>query len=423
VAPTTAELLGTGFFALALVHTFSIKYFQNCALKYPEGSVQENLFHLLGEVEVVFGLWAGILVAALAVESGLGDTIQYVESQNFTEPIFVFVIMSMAATRPILNLASRSVELVSRVLPISRSLAFYWTALVLGPLAGSLITEPAAMTVTALLLRKRFFERRLSSNFLYATLAVLFVNISVGGVLTAYAAPPVLMVAGKWGWTSGFMWSHFGWKALIAVVVNATALAYFFRKKVGGLPELSQATEEKPKVPVWLTVVHTLFIAAVVLTAHHPVFFTGLFLFFLGVGAVTTEYQDELKLKESLLVAFFLGGLIVLGSFQKWWLLDLMASVNEPVLFVGATFLTGFVDNAALTFLGTQLPDLSASLRYALVAGAVAGGGLTVIANAPNPAGYSLLRDSFGASGIQPLQLFLYALAPTAVAMIAFWCL
>jgi Na+/H+ antiporter NhaD/arsenite permease-like protein len=77
-------------------------------------------------------------------------------------------------------------------------------------------------------------------------------------------------------------------------------------------------------------------------------------------------------------------------------------------------------DNAALTYLGTLVPDLTPGARYALVAGAVAGGGLTVIANAPNPAGYGLLRDSFGEDGISPLNLFLSALPFTLLAAAAF---
>lgn len=320
MSPSSTELLGTIFFALALVHTFSIKFFQTQALKFSEGSVGENLFHLLGEVEVVFGLWAGVLVAVLAVETGSSQAIHYVESQNFTEPLFVFVIMSMAATRPILKFAARAVEVIARLIPVPGSIGFFFTALVLGPLSGSLLTEPAAMTVTALLLKDRFFERRLSQRFLYLTLAVLFVNVSIGGVLTAYAAPPVLMVAAKWGWTNAFMWEHFGWKALIAVMINTCLVTAFFWKKLAALPEPGRIEEEKRAVPAWLTLLHLGFLGAVVITAHHPVFFTGLFLFFLGVVAITSEFQDDLRLKESLLVAFFLGGLVVLGSFQKWWL-------------------------------------------------------------------------------------------------------
>jgi hypothetical protein len=46
--------------------------------------------------------------------------------------------------------------------------------------------------------------------------------VSIGGTLTSYAAPPVLMLASAWQWDSGFMLAHFGWKAAVAVLVNAT---------------------------------------------------------------------------------------------------------------------------------------------------------------------------------------------------------
>jgi hypothetical protein len=165
----TIQALGTILFALAVLHTFSIKLFQHLALKFPEGSVQENLFHLLGEVEIVFGLWAGLLVASIALLAGGHEAVRYVESANFTEPIFVFAIMSVAATRPILDFANALIRRVAGLLPVAGEGAFYFVALVLGPLMGSFITEPAAMTVTALILRDRFFGRPLSARFRYAT--------------------------------------------------------------------------------------------------------------------------------------------------------------------------------------------------------------------------------------------------------------
>ena len=133
---------------------------------------------------------------------------------------------------------------------------------------------------------------------------------------------------------------------------------------------------------------------------------------------ITDKYQDRLKVKESLLVAFFLAGLVCLGSMQEWWLKPLLSQMGDLVLFLGATSLTSITDNAALTYLGS-LVELSDSSKYSLVAGAVAGGGLTVIANAPNPAGFGILRESFGAEGINPLKLFIWALIPTIIGVLA----
>jgi hypothetical protein len=168
---------------------------------------------------------------------------------------------------------------------------------------------------------------------------------------------------------------------------------------------------------------HLVFLALVVFTSHHIPVFLGLFLFFLGLATVTKEFQDELKLKESSLVAFFLAGLVVLGGLQGWWLGPLISRLQAIPLFLGTTVLTAFTDNAALTYLGAQIPDISFSFKYALVAGAVAGGGLTVIANAPNPAGFTILQGSFGQEGISPARLIAAALMPTLIAMACLWWL
>ena len=97
----------------------------------------------------------------------------------------------------------------------------------------------------------------------------------------------------------------------------------------------------------------------------------------------------------------------------------MLGSLSRVPLFVGATLLTSFNDNALITYLGTLVPDLSDTLRYAVVAGAVTGGGLTVIANAPNPAGQALLAGCFGGT-VSPLKLLAGAVIPTLIAAILF---
>jgi putative Na+/H+ antiporter len=418
----TIQILAAILFALAVLHTFSIKVFQRLALKFPEGSVQENLFHLLGEVEIVFGLWAAFLVGGIALLASSQEAIQYVESRNFTEPIFVFAIMSVAATRPVLDFANALIGRIARVVPLAGEAAFYLAALVAGPLLGSFITEPAAMTVTALILRDRFFRGPMSAKFRYATLGILFVNVSIGGVLTPFAAPPVLMVAGTWDWDFAYMVGHFGIKATVATLLNAALGTAVFYRELRALQSESQVTSGLAS-PVWLRGLHLLFLGLIVLMAHHSTVFLGIFLFFLGLTAITPEFQERLKLRESLLVAFFLGGLVVLGGLQRWWLEPLLRNLDALPLFLGATVLTAFTDNAALTYLGSQIPQVSEGFKYALVAGAVAGGGLTVIANAPNPAGFSVLHESFGPEGISPAGLAGGAVVPTLIAMACFWWL
>jgi hypothetical protein len=421
--PAPMEILATVLFALAVLHTFAVKRFAHWAHQYPRGSIQENLLHFLAETEVVFGLWAAALFAGIVVLKGsVHEAVVYIESLNYTEPKFVLVVMVVAATRPVVKLAEALISGIARLLPMQEAMAFYATLLVVGPLLGSFITEPAAMTLLALVLKRRYFDQGISLKLAYATLGLLFVNVSIGGTLTHFAAPPVLMVAAKWEWDTMFMLAHFGWRAALSCLTATMIVTFLFRQELRGL---KVAENRSGAVPVWLTLLHMLFLAAVVGFAHHPDVFFGVFMLFLGLVSATREYQDNLKLKEGLLVGFFLAGLVTLGSLQAYWLKPLISSLSGHALFYGATGLTALTDNAALTYLGSLVDGISADLKYALVAGAVTGGGLTVIANAPNPAGVGILQSSkvFGAEGISPLRLLLGALLPTFVAIVFFWWL
>jgi hypothetical protein len=406
------QLAGAFLFACALIHTFAAKGFEVLAHRHPRHA---GLFHLLGEVEVVFGFWAFILVLAMALISGPGSAVDYAESRQFTEPLFVFVVMVIAASRPVLDAVRALLGTVAHLVPVRTEVALAWLGLALVPLAGSLITEPAAMTLAALMLAPQVFRPGIPEPLKYGALGVLFVNVSIGGTLTSYAAPPVLMVATTWGWDSAYMLANFGWRAAIAVLINASVVTLLLR------PHLRPVTDEERKpVPVKVSAIHLLFLAAVVLLAHHPVLFLGLFLLFLGFTQAYQRYQDPLILKEGLLVGFFLAGLVVLGGMQQWWLQPIVSSLAPTALFFGALGLTAITDNAALTYLGSLIAGLSEHAKYMLVAGAVAGGGLTVIANAPNPAGAALLRQGFNDESIGALGLLAGALGPTIVAALLF---
>ena len=409
---TTIQLVGAILFAIALVHTFSTKLFHSLAHRHPRHA---GLFHLLGEVEVVFGFWAFVLVLGMALLAGSGAAVDYAESRHYTEPLFVFVVMVIAASRPVLDAVRDLLALLARLAPVRTEVALCWLGLALVPLSGSLITEPAAMTLAALMLAPQVFRPGIPEALKYGALGVLFVNVSIGGTLTSYAAPPVLMVASTWGWDSAYMLAHFGWRAAIAVLINASVVTLLLKK------HLAPASAEAVKpVPLKVSAIHLAFLAAVVLLAHHPVLFLGLFLLFLGFTQAYQRYQDPLILKEGLLVGFFLAGLVVLGGMQQWWLQPIVSSLAPTALFFGALGLTAITDNAALTYLGSLIAGLSEHAKYMLVAGAVAGGGLTVIANAPNPAGVALLRKGFNDEEIGALGLLAGALEPTIVAALLF---
>lgn len=417
--PTTLELLATALFAIAIIHTFSVPVFARLANK---NGPHAGTWHLLSEVEAVFGVWAFVLIVCMGVFIDLDQAVEYMNTRNFTEPAFVFAIMVVAASRPILELVSSIVKLVARVLPLRNEYAMFFVTMSLVPLVGSFITEPAAMTLAALLLRDQYFKRSGRAGFKYLTIGVLFVNISIGGVLTAYAAPPVLMVAQTFGWDTMFMASHFGWRAVIAVLLNAALLTIVCRSALIEAPESLPETpvDNRPKVPASVIIIHLMFLLGIVLFAHYPAIFLGLLMMFIGYASAYSRYQSPLMIREGLMVGFFLAGLVILGGLQKWWLQDLLGGMSPYVLFVGSTALTAITDNAALTYLGSLVEGTSDIWRYMLVAGAVTGGGLTVIANAPNPAGFSILKSTFPDGAISPLRLFLSALVPTSIAAVMF---
>lgn len=541
----TAEpfnLVATMIFFLAIVHTFLTSTFLKISHRWDDRHKERikrgeasrdsvhhgaRLMHFLGEVEVVFGLWAVPLIIAIIAFYNWGTAVHYLgETVNFTESAFVVVIMTLAATRPILKLSENIIKRVAEM--FGGSLSARWlTTLTVGPLLGSFITEPAAMTISALLLARTLYTLEPSTKFKYATLGLLLVNVSVGGTLTHFAAPPVLMVAAPWGWGLGHMLLHFGWKAAAGIILSNGLYFLLFRRELVELeskfalvklkeeiqtrylkreevdahfellqrslrsevgtragidkqiqdvsnrirdqlegqyvPELrakgidesmirkafAQRFEEiqmreirrlvpfllpasqrgvlldpdwdnrDDPVPAWVTLVHLFFMGWTIVNAHHaPLFILGM-LFFLGFAKVSEDYQNRINLVPAMLVGFFLAGLVIHGGVQGWWIALILGSLGEIPLMATATVMTAFNDNAAITYLATLVPDFSDALKYAVVAGAVTGGGLTIIANAPNPAGISLLKKHFG-NGVSPVGLLGAAIVPTIIMFLIF---
>ncbi len=536
------NLVASLIFLCAILHTFFTGRFMVIAHRWahdheekikeglaPRGSVHHGaeLFHFMGEVEVVFGIWAAALVGAVVLFFDWPTAKSYVLYKvNFTEPMFVVVIMTLAATRPILQVTEQLMWKIAKLLGGTLT-AWWWVILTIGPILGSFITEPAAMTIVAMLLADKFYALSPSGKFKYATLGLLFVNISVGGTLTSYAAPPVLMVAVPWNWDTMFMMTHFGWKAVLGILLANLSYYFVFRGELKALQErfamktlkdeiqkryLKRADveemvddcinrlgdrfkfveafaaqfetarqelgrrletrvmqelaakeidadsarqafterskeiqlrrmrqdlpgllppEERPPffdpdwdqrddpVPLWVTLVHIAFMGWTIVNAHYPAFFVPGILFFLGFAQVSAPYQNRINLKPALLVGFFLGGLVIHGGLQGWWIEPVLSNLTEIPLMLGATILTAFNDNAAITFLSTLVPGFSDGMKYSVVAGAVAGGGLTIIANAPNPAGLSILKSYFDEE-VSPGSILLAAALPTAILWLTF---
>lgn len=442
----------TVLFLLAILHTFAAPKFLHLAHVLERKADKDGrapgfvagVCHFLGEIEAIFGIWALALFGMLAAWPDIGwrAAADYVDGRNYAEPVFVVVIMAMAATRPVVAWAGAALGKVA-ALGRGTPLAWWLTILSLAPLLGSFITEPAAMTLAAMLLLRHFYAHLPSDRLAYATIAMLFVNISVGGTLTNFAAPPVLMVAAPsvWNWTTADMLTHFGWKAALGIVATNVIVAFVFRREFAEMARRASETEglcedrDAGRMPPFgLFVVHAGFMAwtVVMLLHHHTALMVAGLLFFLAFVTATQEHQRPVSLRPALLVGFFLAGLVIHGGLQAWWIGPVLGSLGRWPLFLGSTGLTAFNDNAAITYLASQVQALSGfdpatgakltgdamkavdALQHAVLAGAVTGGGLTVIANAPNPAGMAVLSAYFR-HGVSPLKLFLWALFPTAV--------
>ncbi|MEJ1974526.1 MAG: putative Na+/H+ antiporter [Lacunisphaera sp.] len=440
------NVVATVIFFLAVLHTFASARIRHWAheiemrhlrrLKSRPKAIDTNYdgrpdevsfwgqtLHFFGEVEAIFGIWALVLGGAIVWAKGLDTAIHYVATTvNYTEPTFVVVIMALASTRPVLTLAENCLRLVAN-LGGGRPWAWWLSILVIAPILGSFVTEPAAMTIAALLLARQFFALKPSVKLKYATIGLLFVNISIGGTLTHFAAPPVLMVAHAWGWDTAYMFTHFGWHAVSGIVISTAIYFAIFHRELRALqPAPAADMRRDPPIPLWVTLVHLVFLGFTVWMAHYPVLFIGGFLFYLAFSQATAHHQNPVELKSPILVGFFLAGLVQHGGLQGWWIEPVLSRLGELPLFFGATALTAFNDNALITYLATLVPGFSEELKYAVVAGAVTGGGLTVIANAPNPAGQSILQRYFP-GGVSPVGLLLGALGPTAIVTISFMVL
>lgn len=459
IAVEPFNLVATIIFFLAILHTFIAprilrlshhyrhEHEEALAQRYqerplapgetPPVSFKAEVLHFFGEIEAIFGIWVIPLIVAITMMESWVTAEEYLtHGVNYTEPLFVVVIMAISASRPILRLAEVG---MARLAALGRGSpgAWWFTILTAGPVLGSFITEPAAMTISAMLLLQNFYRVNPSARLRYATLGLLFVNVSVGGTLTHFAAPPVLMVAGKWGWGMSHMLIHFGWKAVVGILVANTLYYLCFRREFATLAAATRSPEAENRlpteveveerhmerrrdaVPAWVTAVHVLMLFWTVFTAHYTALYLGGFLIFLAFAHATAHHQDPISLRSPVLVGFFLAGLVIHGTLQQWWIEPVLSSLSALPLMLGATVLTAFNDNAAITYLASLVPSFTPEMKYAVVAGAVTGGGLTVIANAPNPAGQSILATCFE-GGISPLKLFLGALVPTVIMGAAF---
>lgn len=405
----TFQITSTIIFFLAIVHTFLTPRFFTYSEKLASRKKSDperwkhyhflsELFYLLSEVEVVFGFWLFPLLLAFTILRGWNETVAYLNSREYTHAIYITVILVVIGSRPIITFSEKVLEWVARLGRDSPG-AWWWSILTLGPVLGSLIKEPAAMGLSAILLNKKFYPYQPSRAFRYATLGLLFANISVGGMLTNFASRALFIVADKWDWNEGYMLSKFGWKVIIGLIISTGLYFLIFYKEFKkanfpkALPTYEKEESESPP-PFWITLIHIIFVALIVLTEESVPLFLGIFLIFLAFWRATSFYQTPLHLKSAILIGFFFASLIIHGELQEWWIIPLMRSINNFGAMILSFFLSAFVDNAIVSYITLEIPYYNDLKHYLVIAGAMSAGGLTLIANAPNPAGHAILRLS-----------------------------
>ncbi|MBX9743611.1 MAG: putative Na+/H+ antiporter [Chlamydiales bacterium] len=439
---TPFHLVALILFICAVLHTLCVHKIHHWArlleakqmpkrgLKESPRSLSVQALYFLAEVEIVFAIWTIPLFIAITVFYGMPIAVSYMNTRDYTEALFVVIILSVASTKPIIHIAEQFIAYLAKQLGGSLS-AWWFILLTVGPILGSFITEVGAMVVCALLLSRQFYHYHPSNKLAYATLALLFVNVSVGGLLTNFGSPAVLILAHCWEWTTLDMVLNFGWKAIVGILLSNTLYYLYFRKEFAELNEkhrtsgqwLTGSTKETPyNLPHWVVGAHVFFIVWIVAASHYPAIFFAGFIAFLGFYHSTRHHQHALNLVRPLMVGIFLAGLVIHGGLQGWWVIKLLQGLSPLGVMRTAMTLTAFNDNAAISYLAILVPQWGDVYQYAVFTGVVAGGGLTVIANAPNPAGYVILKPHFSQE-IHPIRLFIAALIPTIILYALFYFL
>ena len=384
-----------------------------------------ELLHLNSEIEVIFGLWLLPLFVWASLFTDWAAIQEYIVGRDYTFALYIMVIIVVIGSRPIISFAERVLEFIAR---IGRDSAGAWwlTIMTVGPLLGSLLKEPGAMALSAILLSKKFYPYRPSRAFQYATLGLLFANISVGGLLSPYSSRALFFAAKSWGWDTHYMFTHFGWKLLIGIVLINSFYYCLFRKNFKEsfpkkLPALAKGEESVP-TPFWITIIHLAFVISISVYSLHAAIFIGIFIVFLGFHQVTRFYQSKLHIKQAALVGFFFVSLILHGELQGFWMVPLLRDFGEHVMVGGGFLLSAFTDNAIVNYLAVQIPSFTPRAQYLLVAAAMSAGGLTAIANVANPIGLTILRPSFHEE-ISLFKLFLGGLFPSLFYLLIFMTL
>lgn len=429
---TTLQIGATSLFVLSIIHMFLApwftrlyRFFQHKKIVFPERWKKylwlSEFFRLIGRIELVFILWSIPLFFLFIYTEGYRITMAYFNTRNYTFALFIMIMWILLGSKPISYLAEHT---FAKIASIGRQSPKSWwlTVMFVAPLSTSFLKETGAIIIATTLLAKYFYDLSPSSKFAYATMGLLFSNISVGGLLTASSSRSLSMVYPVLRWSHSEVIINFGWKALLAICISTLTYYYIFRKEFKNFPnKVAYIVKSNRKIPVWMICSHILFLYTLIHFRSIPILMGGVLILFLFFHRLTIFYQRKIDLLKIGFLGLFFLGMSFLGGLQEWWILSLIKKMSDFGYMLTSYMLSIFLDNVLVNLMMHDVPMVTDCYLYLIISGCVAAGGLTLISNTPNIVGYSALRPFFQTPSFSFWKLFVSSLFPSIVAFLIFW--
>lgn len=422
------------FFFLSILHTFCTpffyKRFQICQHKkmiFPEKWRKylwlSESYRLLSSVDVIFIFWSVPLFLWFLYSEGYAEAIDYFNHRNYLFALFIMIMLILLESRPIVYLSECIFLTIAKIGKQSPK-CWWWTLMLGAPFSAILLKETGAMIIAATLLVRYFYKFAPSLRFSYATMGLLFSNISVGGLITDISSRALLLVSPALKGEQEFVIRHFSWKAVIAIFLSTTTYYLMFRKEFDHFPKVvKNASIADERVPIWLICLHVLFVAAIMSVRSVPLLMIGILILYLGLHQFTIFYQNSIRVTKVCCVGLFYAGLLILGGLQEWWMLVIMHRMSDFGYMFTSYILSMFLDNVLVNYLVHNLSVATDCFLYLVIAGCMSAGGVTILANAPNIVGYLIIKPFFPTSPVSLGRLFVFALGPSLIALMTFWAL
>lgn len=421
-------------FILSIVHIFMIPVFarlyrnyQNKRIAFPEDWKRflwlGEWYRLMSTIELVFLLWSVPLFFWFLYTEGYKGTMAYLNTRNYTFSMFIIVMWLLLGSKPI----SYAVEhAFAKIANIGRQSPKSWwlTVMFVAPLSTIFLRETGAIIIATTLLAKYFYDLSPSTRFSYATMGLLFSNVSIGGLLTTSSSRSLSMILRTLRWDNYEVMTHFGWKALLAICLSTTVYYYLFRREFHHFPrKIEHIINAGRKIPIWIICVHIAMAFAAMRFRSAPVLMGGVCIFYVFFHRLTVFYQNKIDFWKVCCLGVFFIGMSFVGGLQEWWILKLVKNSSDFGYMWAAYILSIFLDNVLVNLMMHDLPVVTDCYLYLVVAGCMSAGGLTLIANTPNIVSFATLRPFFQKPSFSFWKLFLASLFPSVLALMLFWLL